>query len=303
MNDPRSYRDLPQRYAEFGTVYRMEQSGELNGLVRVRGFTQDDGHIFCTPDQLKDEFKGCLKLITEVMAVFGLTTKCRVSLRSEDRAGKYVGADADWDRAEDVIREVVDELKIDHTTGLGEAAFYGPKLDFIALDVLDRSWQLATIQVDFSLPERFELEYTAPDGSKQRPVMIHRAVFGSIERFMGLLIEHFAGAFPVWLAPEQVRLIPITDAQTDHARALKTRLREAGLRASIDEHADKMGAKIRRAQLEKVPYMLVIGKREMEAGQVAVRSRVKGDEGAVPFDDFLARIQTEVATRALPQTA
>lgn len=210
--EPRSYRDLPQRFAEFGTVYRMEQSGELNGLTRVRGFTQDDGHIFCTPAQLKDEFKSCIQLVQEVMAIFDLKTECRVSLRDPNNESKYVGADELWEPAEQCISEVVNELQLIHTIGLGEAAFYGPKLDFMALDALGRSWQLGTIQVDFSLPERFALEFTGSDNQAHRPVMIHRAVFGSIERFMGLLIEHYAGDFPTWIAPEQLRIIPITDA-------------------------------------------------------------------------------------------
>ncbi|MGE9289664.1 MAG: threonine--tRNA ligase, partial [Puniceicoccales bacterium] len=249
--EPRSYRDLPQRYAEYGTVYRMEQSGELNGLVRVRGFTQDDGHIFCTPEQLKEEFKNCLRLVQDVMALFGLRTKCRVSLRDPDNLKKYAGEDSLWTPAEDCIREVVSELALEHTIGLGEAAFYGPKLDFMALDALGRSWQLGTIQVDFSLPERFSLEFTGSDNQPHRPVMIHRAVFGSIERFLGLLIEHFAGDFPLWLAPEQIRIIPITDAQVDAADALLAQCKKLRLRASIDDSTIKMGAKIRRAQLEK----------------------------------------------------
>jgi len=293
--EPRSYRDLPQRYAEYGTVYRMEQSGELNGLVRVRGFTQDDGHVFCTPAQLKDEFKSCLRLVQEVMALFGLKTKCRVSLRDPDNLEKYVGDDSLWAPAEACIREVVDELGLEHGVGLGEAAFYGPKLDFMALDALGRSWQLGTIQVDFSLPERFALEFTGSDNGKHRPVMIHRAVFGSIERFMGLLIEHFAGDFPLWIAPEQVRIIPITDAQTPAAEALLAECRKARIRATIDDSADKMGAKIRRAQLEKVPLMAILGKRELESGRVAVRSRQNGDEGAVEIAAFLERVRCEIA--------
>jgi len=293
--EPRSYRDLPQRYAEYGTVYRMEQSGELNGLVRVRGFTQDDGHVFCTPDQLKDEFKSCLRLVQEVMALFGLKTKCRVSLRDPDDLEKYAGDDSLWAPAEACIREVVDELGLEHSVGLGEAAFYGPKLDFMALDALSRSWQLGTIQVDFSLPERFALEFTGSDNGKHRPVMIHRAVFGSIERFMGLLIEHFAGDFPLWIAPEQIRIIPITDAQIPAAEALLARCRALRLRAAIDDSNDKMGSKIRSGQLEKIPLMAILGKREVETGQVAVRSRARGDEGAVGIDAFLKRVRDETA--------
>ncbi len=289
----RSYRDLPQRYAEFGTVYRMEQSGELNGLTRVRGFTQDDGHIFCSRDQLKHEFKKCLQLVQEVMAIFDLKTECRISLRDAHNQSKYVGGDDLWQPAERCIQEVAEELDLTHTVGFGEAAFYGPKLDFMALDALGRSWQLGTIQVDFSLPERFRLEYIGSDNKAYRPVMIHRAVFGSIERFMGLLIEHYAGDFPTWIAPEQLRIIPISDAQIPDADALLARCKELRIRASIDTQKDKMGAKIRRARLDKIPVMAIIGKREAESNQVAVRSRKNGDEGVTPISDFLDRIKEE----------
>ena len=275
----------------------MEQSGELNGLVRVRGFTQDDGHVFCTPEQLKDEFKSCLRLVQEVMAIFNLGTKCRVSLRDPEDLGKYVGEDSLWTPAEACIREVVDELGLEHTVGLGEAAFYGPKLDFMALDALGRSWQLGTIQVDFSLPERFELEFTGSDNQSKRPVMIHRAVFGSIERFLGLLIEHYAGDFPLWLAPEQVRIIPITDAQIPAAEELLKQFKERRLRASLDDASEKLGAKIRQAELEKVPLVAVLGKREVEAGEVSVRSRAKGNEGVVTTEAFVDRVQSEVTRR------
>ena len=298
--EPRSYRDLPQRYAEFGTVYRMEQSGELNGLTRVRGFTQDDGHIFCTAAQLKDEFKSYLQLVQEVMAVFDLKTECRVSLRDPANKSKYAGADDLWDPAEACIREVVAELELTHTVGLGEAAFYGPKLDFMALDAIGRSWQLGTIQVDFSLPDRFQLEYTGSDNKPHRPVMIHRAVFGSIERFMGLLIEHYAGDFPTWIAPEQLRIIPITDDQIPAADALLARCKKLRIRATIDAQPDKIGAKIRRAQLDKIPLMAVIGKRESEAEQVAVRSRKSGDEGPTAIIDFLARLKSEAVLTETP---
>ncbi len=301
--EPRSYRDLPQRYAEFGTVYRQEQSGELNGLVRVRGFTQDDGHILCTPAQLQDEFKACLRLVQEVMAIFGLKTRCRVSLRDPHNTQKYAGGDALWAPAEACIREVVAELGLEHTVGLGEAAFYGPKLDFMALDALGRSWQLGTIQVDFSLPERFQLDYVGPDGLRHRPVMIHRAVFGSIERFMGLLIEHFAGDFPLWLAPEQIRFLPITEAQAEFARALATRARRAGLRATVDNGGDRVGGKIRVAQTDKVPLLVVVGPREAEAGQVSVRSRRRGDEGVMTVDAFFERVAAELAEKESVQTA
>ena len=294
-SEPRSYRDLPQRYAEFGTVYRMEQSGELNGLTRVRGFTQDDGHVLCTHEQLKEEFKQCLQLVQEVMDVFGLKTKCRISLRDPNNKSKYVGADELWQPAESCIQEVVDELELTHTVGLGEAAFYGPKLDFMALDALGRSWQLGTIQVDFSLPERFQLEYIGSDNKPHRPVMIHRAVFGSIERFMGLLIEHYAGDFPTWIAPEQLRIIPISDAQIPEAEDLLARCKKLRIRASIDDQKGKMGAKIRRAQLDKIPIMAIIGKREATSKQVSVRSRLNGDEGASDINDFIDRVKAEAS--------
>ena len=294
-SEPRSYRDLPQRYAEFGTVYRMEQSGELNGLTRVRGFTQDDGHVFCTHEQLKEEFKQCLQLVQEVMDVFGLKTKCRISLRDPNNKSKYVGADELWQPAESCIQEVVAELDFTHTVGLGEAAFYGPKLDFMALDALGRSWQLGTIQVDFSLPERFQLEYIGSDNQPHRPVMIHRAVFGSIERFMGLLIEHYAGDFPTWIAPEQLRIIPISDAQIPEAEDLLARCKKLRIRASIDDQKGKMGAKIRRAQLDKIPIMAIIGKREATSKQVSVRSRLNGDEGASDINDFIDRVKAEAS--------
>ncbi|MFT5632539.1 MAG: threonyl-tRNA synthetase [Rubritalea sp.] len=297
-SEPRSYRDLPQRYAEFGTVYRMEQSGELNGLTRVRGFTQDDGHVFCTHEQLKEEFKQCLQLVQEVMEVFGLKTKCRISLRDPNNKSKYAGEDELWQPAESCIQEVVDELELTHTVGLGEAAFYGPKLDFMALDALGRSWQLGTIQVDFSLPERFQLEYIGSDNKPHRPVMIHRAVFGSIERFMGLLIEHYAGDFPTWIAPEQLRIIPISDAQIPEAEELLIRCKKLRIRASIDDQKDKMGAKIRRARLDKTPLMAIIGKREAAAKQVSVRSRKNGDEGTSDINDFIDRVKAEASLAA-----
>ncbi|HSI86962.1 MAG: threonine--tRNA ligase [Candidatus Methylacidiphilales bacterium] len=298
-SEPRSYRDLPQRYAEFGTVYRKEQSGELNGLVRVRGFTQDDGHLFCTPEQLEDEFRGCLRMIQEVMTLFGFTTKCRISLRDKVKEGKYVGSDEDWNRAEAVIRKVVEDLKLEHTVGLGEAAFYGPKLDFMAYDCLNRSWQIATIQVDFGLPQRFQLEYTGSDGHKHVPVMIHRAVFGSIERFMGLVIEHFAGAFPTWLAPEQVRVLPIKEEQQPYAEELMAELKKRRIRATLDNSRDNIGPKISNARNAKVPYILVLGAKEVAEKKVAVRSRKLGDEGAQLFSDFLERVTEEIQTRAL----
>ncbi len=299
-SEPRSYRDLPLRLAEFGTVYRYEQSGELNGLTRVRGFTQDDGHIFCTPDQLRDEIKDCIRLVTEVLDVFKLPYQTRVSLSDPKNADKYAGGRELWDRAEAALQEVVDELDIPSTLGVGEAAFYGPKLDFMIKDALGRSWQLCTIQVDYSLPERFNLEYVGSDGQKHRPVMIHRAVFGSIERFMAVLIEHFAGAFPVWLAPEQVRLLPISNDQVAYAEELARQLRAAKIRVTVDHKADKISGKVRNAQLQKVPYMLVVGAKEAADQTVSVRARQHGDQGATPFAVFLERLSREIASRALP---
>jgi threonyl-tRNA synthetase len=302
-SQPRSYRDLPVRLAEFGTVYRWEQSGELGGMTRVRGFTQDDAHLFCTEEQVAKEVLGCLSLVKIVLSTLGMHEyRVRVGLRDPD-SQKYTGEAANWDKAERACREAAKTLGVPFTEEAGEAAFYGPKIDFVIKDVIGREWQLGTVQVDYNLPIRFDLNYVGADNQKHRPVMIHRAPFGSMERFVGVLIEHFAGAFPVWLAPEQVRLLPITDNQNDYALSLAEQLKEAGLRYSVDTHSDKIGAKIRRAQMDKVPYMLIIGQKEMEAQQVAVRVRGKGDEGAVAFGEFLARIQREVANRELAPLA
>jgi threonyl-tRNA synthetase len=296
---PRSYRDLPVRLAEFGTVYRWEQSGEVGGLTRVRGFTQDDAHIFCTEDQVAGEIQSCLDLVKTVLTTLGIGDyRVRVGLRDPD-SSKFTGDPAAWEKAEAACRQAVQSIGVRFTEEPGEAAFYGPKIDFVVKDVIGREWQLGTVQVDYILPERFGLTYIGPDNQKHRPVMIHRAPFGSMERFCGVLIEHFSGAFPVWLSPEQVRLIPITDDQIPVARQREAELRQRGVRVSTDGQPDKMGAKIRRAQLEKIPYMLVIGKREAEAGLVAVRSRWKGDEGAVPFAAFQERLMREIAQRAL----
>jgi threonyl-tRNA synthetase len=302
-SQPRSYRDLPVRLAEFGTVYRWEQSGELGGMTRVRGFTQDDAHLFCTEEQVAKEVLGCLSLVKIVLSTLGMNEyRVRVGLRDPD-SNKYTGDTANWDKAEQACRDAAKTLGVPYPEEPGEAAFYGPKIDFVIKDVIGREWQLGTVQVDYNLPIRFDLSYVGADNQKHRPVMIHRAPFGSMERFVGVLIEHFAGAFPAWLAPEQVRLLPITDNQNDYASSLAEQLKEAGLRYSVDSHSDKIGAKIRRAQMDKVPYMLVIGQKEMEAGLVAVRSRAKGDEGALPFGEFLARLTREVANRELPSLA
>jgi threonyl-tRNA synthetase len=298
-SQPRSYRDLPVRLAEFGTVYRWEQSGELGGMTRVRCFTQDDAHLFCTEDQVAEEIQGCLALVKTVLQTLGIGDyRVRIGLRDPD-SNKFTGDPASWDKAEEACRAAAKTLGVPYSEEPGEAAFYGPKIDFVVKDVIGREWQLGTVQVDYNLPVRFDLNYIGPDNHKHRPVMIHRAPFGSMERFCGVLIEHFSGAFPLWLSPEQIRLIPITDEQLPFARQWEGELRAAGFRVHNDEQPDKMGAKIRRAQLEKVPYMLVIGKREAETGQVAVRSRWKGDEGAMPFETFLARARTELANKAL----
>ena len=298
-SEPRSYRDLPVKLSEFGTVYRWEQSGELGGMTRVRGFTQDDGHLFCTEEQLSAELLECLELGLNVLRVLGLDQfRARLGLRDPD-SSKYVGTSAQWDKAESALKQIAAQAKIPFTEEEGEAAFYGPKIDFIVKDVIGREWQLGTIQVDYNLPERFDLTYVDSDNSPKRPVMIHRAPFGSLERFCGVLIEHFAGAFPLWLAPEQVRVLPISEKHLTYGRQILAQLRAANVRAFLDESSDKIGAKIRLAQLEKVPYMLVLGAREEQAGEVAVRSRLRGDEGAVSALLFSERVQQEIKDRKL----
>jgi threonyl-tRNA synthetase len=299
-SQPHSYRDLPLRLAEFGTVYRWEQSGELNGMTRVRGFTQDDAHLFCTEEQVAQEVLGCLSLVKIVLTTLGMHDyRVRVGLR-DPNSDKYTGTAEVWDKAEAACREAAKTLDVPFTEEPGEAAFYGPKIDFVVKDVIGREWQLGTVQVDYNLPVRFDLTYTGADNQAHRPVMIHRAPFGSMERFCGVLIEHFAGDFPVWLAPEQVRLVPISDKVLDYGRDLLAQLKAAGVRATLDEHSDKLGAKIRRAELEKIPYTLVLGAKEAEAKAVSVRSRARGDEGVSPFADYLERLKHEIATRALP---
>ena len=277
---PKSYRDLPVRLAEFGTVYRWEQSGELNGMTRVRGFTQDDAHLFCTEEQVAKEVEGCLEMVRLVLDTLGIGDfRVRVGLR-DPASDKYVGSKEGWDKAEKAVKEAAMKLGVKTSEEPGEAAFYGPKIDFVVKDVIGREWQLGTVQVDYNLPERFDLSYTGADNQKHRPVMIHRAPFGSLERFTGVLIEHFRGAFPVWLAPEQARFLPVNDQMVAYAEKVAEEFKVAGLRVSVDKKGDKLGAQIRRGQLEKVPFLLVCGNREAEAGQVAVRSREKGDEGA-----------------------
>ena len=299
-SQPHSYRDLPVRLAEFGTVYRWEQSGELNGMTRVRGFTQDDAHLFCTEEQVASEVLGCLSLVKTVLSTLGMADyRVRVGLRDPD-SQKYTGDSANWDKAEHACREAAKTLGVPFTEEPGEAAFYGPKIDFVVKDVIGREWQLGTVQVDYNLPVRFDLSYIGADNQSHRPVMIHRAPFGSMERFCGVLIEHFGGDFPAWLAPEQVRLVTISDKLNDYALALLARLKAEGLRATVDTHSDKLGAKIRRAELDKVPYTLVIGQKEADANSVSVRSRARGDEGVMTADAYVAKLKAEVATRALP---
>jgi threonyl-tRNA synthetase len=269
-------------------------------MTRVRGFTQDDAHLFCTPEQVEHEFRTTVQMVMHVFETLGFKDyECRVSLR-DPKSDKYVGLPANWDRAEDMLRKVVKEVGIKAEEGLGEAAFYGPKLDFMVKDVIGRKWQLGTVQLDYNLPERFELEYIGADNARHRPVMIHRAPFGSMERFTGILIEHFAGAFPVWLSPVQAVVLTISEKFDDYAKGVLEKLKTAGIRAEIDLSGDKIGGKIRRAREAKVPYMLIVGAKEAEAGAVAVRTRKDKDLGAQPVEAFLEKILAEVRTRALP---
>ncbi len=293
QTQPRSYRDLPLRMGELGLVHRHELSGALHGLMRVRCFTQDDAHIFMTPDQIKDEIKGVVQLIDKVYSLFGFEYHIELSTMPED----HMGSDEDWARATDGLRSAIEELGREYTVNEGDGAFYGPKLDFHLVDAIGRTWQCGTIQLDMQLPERFELEYTGEDGQKHRPVMIHRVVFGSIERFIGILIEHFAGAFPTWLAPVQAMIIPITDRQHEYAKELEKKLNAAGIRVESDMRSEKMGYKIREAQLKKIPYMLVVGDKEMEDGTVAVRARKEEKGGTMTVDAFLAAIRAEIDSK------
>jgi threonyl-tRNA synthetase len=298
-SQPRSYRDLPVRLAEFGTVYRWEQSGELNGMTRVRGFTQDDAHLFCTEEQVSAEILGCLSLVKIILGTLGMTEyRVRIGLRDED-SSKYVGAAENWDKAEESLRQAARSLGFNFTEEPGEAAFYGPKIDFVVRDVIGREWQLGTVQVDYNLPERFDLNYIGTDGKKHRPVIIHRAPFGSMERFVGVLIEHFAGAFPTWLSPEQVRLMPVTEDQNNYAQEIAQELRGHKLRVSVDGSREKLGAKIRLAQMEKVPYMVVLGKNELAAQTVSVRSRRDGDLGVMDRSTFTSRLIEDKSARKL----
>ena len=294
-----SYRDLPVRLSEFGTVYRFEQSGELNGLTRVRGFSQDDAHIFCTPEQLESEVQSCVELTQLVLRTLGLDDyRVRLGLR-EPGSDKYTGDPANWDLAENNIRNVVEKLGMNCTEEVGEAAFYGPKIDFVVTDCIQREWQLGTIQVDYNLPERFGLEFVGADNSVHRPIMVHRAPLGSPERFVGILIEHFAGAFPLWLSPMQVAVLPVSEKTGEYAAAVAQQLNAAGLRVQTDTSPEKIGAKIRRATLAKIPYMAVLGEREASAGTVAVRHRTGGEVGAMTPPEFAATLRDEIDTKAL----
>jgi threonyl-tRNA synthetase len=299
---PRSYKQLPLRLMEFGTVYRYEQTGELNGMLRVRGLTQDDAHIFCTPEQVEEEFRNTIELTRFVLESVGLNDY-RVQLSLRDPASdKYVGSEENWNKAESALRRVLEESGLEFQAAEGEAAFYGPKADFMVRDCIGRQWQLGTVQLDYNLPERFQLEYVGSDNGQHRPVMIHRAPFGSMERFVGMLIEHFAGAFPLWLAPEQIRLLPLSEKTNDYALQLEKKMLAAGLRVTTDLRGAKVQAKIRDAQLELIPYMAVVGPKEAEAGALALRDRIEGDLGAMPFEQALDKLLAEVRDKTIRQT-
>jgi threonyl-tRNA synthetase len=300
---PRSYRNLPLRLFEFGTVYRYEQTGELNGMLRVRGLTQDDAHIFCTADQVEQEFRNTIDLTRFVLESVGLEDY-RVQLSVRDpKSDKYVGSEENWQKAEAALRKVLEESGLPFTTAEGEAAFYGPKADFMVRDCIGRQWQLGTVQLDYNLPERFQLEYTGADNKSHRPVMIHRAPFGSMERFVGMLTEHFAGAFPMWLAPEQIRICPLSEKSNDYALDLERRFTDAGFRVTTDLRGAKVQAKIRDAQLELIPYMAVIGPREAETQTIALRDRIDGELGTKPVDEVFQLLAEEVSSRKIRQTA
>lgn len=292
---PRSYKDLPLRFAEFGTVYRYEQSGELHGLTRVRGFTQDDAHLFCTPDQLKEEFKKVIDIIFTIFKALNFEDfTAQVSLRDPSNREKYIGTDENWEKAERAIIEAAEEKGLKTTVELGEAAFYGPKLDFMVKDAIGRKWQLGTIQVDYNLPERFELEYTGADNQKHRPVMIHRAPFGSMERFVAVLIEHTGGKFPLWLTPDQAVVMPISEKYNEYAEKLSELLNNSDIRTVLDDRNEKIGRKIRDNELKKIPYLLIVGENEMNSQTVSVRRQGQGDMGAMPVEEFINKINEEV---------
>jgi threonyl-tRNA synthetase len=299
-NSPKSYRDLPARYAELGNVYRYERSGTMHGLLRVRGFTQDDAHIFCTPGQIEGEIEDCLDFAEAVLKTFGFAEyRVELSLRDPKKANEFVGNAAEWEKAEAVLKDVLTKRGVSFKSIPGEGAFYGPKIDIKLVDVLGRLWQLSTVQFDFNLPARFELEYTGEDGEKHQPVMAHRALFGSVERFFGVLIEHYAGAFPLWLAPVQVGLVPISEKHVDYAKTVKAKLEAAGLRVELNDRNEKMNAKIREFTLEKVPFVLVMGDKEAASEAVSVRTRGKGDEGSVALSEFIKRAKDLVDKRGV----
>jgi threonyl-tRNA synthetase len=292
---PHSYKDLPLRLAEFGTVYRYEQSGELHGLTRVRSFTQDDAHIFCRPDQVKEEFLSVMDIIFIIFKALNFENfEAQISLRDPNNREKYIGSDENWEKAERAIVEACEEKGLKARVELGEAAFYGPKLDFMVRDAIGRKWQLGTIQVDYSLPERFQLEYTGADNQKHRPVMIHRAPFGSMERFVAVLIEHTGGKFPLWLTPDQVAILPISEKFNGYAQELKKYFENIDIRAIVDERNEKIGRKIRDNEMKRIPYMLIVGEKEAAEGQVAVRKQGEGDKGSMKFEDFGKILNEEV---------
>ncbi|MDA9835394.1 threonine--tRNA ligase [Flavobacteriales bacterium] len=293
---PRTYKDLPVRFAEFGTVYRYEQSGELHGLTRVRGFTQDDAHIFCTNDQVKEEVSNVIDLVLYIFKTLDFNDFIiQISLRDTDKPEKYIGSDENWEKAETAIREVAESKNLETVVEYGEAAFYGPKLDFMVRDAIGRTWQLGTVQIDYNLPERFELEYIGSDNAKHRPVMIHRAPFGSMERFVAILIEHCAGKFPLWLTPEQTRVLALSDKYNDYAEEVSNMLENHDIRALVDSRSEKVGRKIRDAELEKIPYMLIVGENEKSEGTVSVRKQGEGDVGTMTIKAFAERVLSEVA--------
>ena len=291
--EPHSYKDLPIRMGELGLVHRHEKSGQLHGLFRVRCFTQDDAHIFMTPSQITSEIKGVVRLINEVYTLFGFKYHVELSTRPENS----MGSDEDWENATNALREALREMGTDYVVNEGDGAFYGPKIDFHLEDSIGRTWQCGTIQLDFQLPQRFEMEYVGEDGEKHRPIMVHRVIYGSIERFIGILIEHYAGKFPVWLSPVQAKILPITEKQNAYAKKLAAELEEKGVRVVVDDRNEKIGYKIREAQMDKVPYMLVVGEKEAESGTVSVRRRDKGDTGAVSAEEFAAAILKEIAEK------
>ena len=289
QSEPRSYRDLPLRMGELGLVHRHEKSGQLHGLMRVRCFTQDDAHIFMTPEQIREEIKGVANLIDEVYTLFGFKYHIELSTRPEDS----MGSDEDWEIATEGLRGALDDLGLEYVVNEGDGAFYGPKIDFHLEDSIGRTWQCGTIQLDMQLPLRFELEYTGADGEKHRPIMIHRVAFGSIERFIGILIEHFAGAFPLWLSPVQVKILPISDKFADYALELKSMMEEKGIRVEVDTRSEKIGYKIREARNERTPYIAVVGEKEQESGTLSVRKRGQGEQGAIPAADFIETLLQE----------